>query len=485
MGLLGRSLLLLRSQAQQLLPRSHFPRSFSHQQRQSQSSWNWGALRNTVVAAVGAGTTVYLGWHLMGHSAPVHALKPRKKEDEIKSIKLTSRERRFLRFASVEYDGQLYMTPQDFLESVVEAEPRPRLKRKALNKNDLQSIKDSTPPIQKGSPQMFRNLRDKPGIISYTEYLFLLSILTKPQTGFRIAFNMFDTDGNEKVDKNEFLVLLHLIPMHSYKQESVLQNMQVYLEKIFSMAWKDKRGLLNQEEGDQKKDGEGGDEDSNEKAKKTEMEDINDSLVDDERGLQRRHLVDTTLLVHFFGPKGKREIRYEDFKKFMEDLQTEVQELEFHEFSKGLDTISQVDFAKILLRYTYLQTEEYELYLERLVDRIKLEQGITFLEFRAFCQFLNNLDDFNVAMRMYTLADRPISQDEFRRAVRICTGTDLSPHVVETVFQIFDEDDDGHLSHREFIGVMKDRLHRGFKLYTKNEGWEAFKQCLRQEMRTQ
>jgi hypothetical protein len=42
----------------------------------------------------------------------------------------------------------------------------------------------------------------------------------------------------------------------------------------------------------------------------------------------------------------------------MEDLQTEVQELEFHEFSKGLDCISQVDFAKILLRYTYLESEE-------------------------------------------------------------------------------------------------------------------------------
>jgi len=42
----------------------------------------------------------------------------------VKSIKLTSRERRFLRFSSVEYDGQLYMTPQDFLESVVEAEPK-------------------------------------------------------------------------------------------------------------------------------------------------------------------------------------------------------------------------------------------------------------------------------------------------------------------------------------------------------------------------
>lgn len=29
----------------------------------------------------------------------------------------------------------------------------------------------------------------------------------EPQSGFRIAFNMFDTDGNERVDKNEFLVV--------------------------------------------------------------------------------------------------------------------------------------------------------------------------------------------------------------------------------------------------------------------------------------
>ena len=47
-------------------------------------------------------------------------------QDELadKAIKLTARERRFIKFASVEYDGQIYMTPQDFLESVVEQEPR-------------------------------------------------------------------------------------------------------------------------------------------------------------------------------------------------------------------------------------------------------------------------------------------------------------------------------------------------------------------------
>jgi hypothetical protein len=48
--------------------------------------------------------------------------------------------------------------------------------------------------------------------------------------------------------------------------------------------------------------------------------------------------------------------------RFMENLQTEVLELEFHEFSKGHDTITEVDFAKILLRYTHLDTDEYAHY---------------------------------------------------------------------------------------------------------------------------
>ena len=52
----------------------------------------------------------------------------------------------------------------------------------------------------------------------------------------------------------------------------------------------------------------------------------------------------------------------------------------------------------------------YEKYLDRLLDRLPEEKGITFSEFKSFCQFLNTLDDFAIAMRMYTLADQPISQ---------------------------------------------------------------------------
>ncbi|KAL0818805.1 hypothetical protein ABMA28_008129 [Loxostege sticticalis] len=396
----------------------------------------------TTCACVFGGSLVYYAVKTYQNGNTVYALKA--KPDELaKSVKLTSRERRFIKFASVEYDGQLYMTPQDFLESVVEQEPRPRLKRRVLTLKEIEYLRDHTPALKKGSSQMFRNLRDK-GIISYTEYLFLLSILTKPASGFQIAFNMFDTDGNQRVDKNEFLVM----------------------EKIFSFAWKGKRGMNS---------------DTPEGAEEGKPQ---DTYVNDEQGLQRRHNVDTFLQVHFFGKKGTNDLKFEGFKQFMENLQTEVLELEFHEFSKGHETICEVDFAKILLRYTYLDTDEYDMYLDRLLDRTKEERGITFDEFKTFCQFLNNLEDFTIAMRMYTLADHPISKDEFHRAVKICTGISQSEHLVSTVFAIFDADGDGLLSYKEFIAIMKDRLHRGFKSYAKNEGWEAFKSCVKQEMKS-
>ncbi|XP_070143475.1 calcium uptake protein 3, mitochondrial isoform X10 [Drosophila kikkawai] len=371
---------------------------------------------------------------------PVNAvsLKRRMRDDsELENVKLTARERRFIKFASVEFDDQLYMTPQDFLDSVVEQEPRPRLKRRQLSSDEVDKYKESTPALKKGSTRLFRNLRDK-GIVSYTEYLFLLSILTKPKSGFRIAFNMFDTDGNQRVDKDEFLVM----------------------ERIFSGAWKEKHGEQEPEEP--------------EPQEPTPLE----NYVNDGEGLQRRHVVATTLQLHFFGKRGTGVINYDNFYRFMDNLQTEVLELEFHEFSKGNSVISELDFAKILLRYTYLATDEYDIFLERLLERVKDEKGITFHDFRDFCHFLNNLDDFTIAMRMYTLADRAISKDEFSRAVKICTGYKLSPHLIDTVFAIFDADGDGLLSYKEFIAIMKDRLHRGFKVsgrfFDYNEALDAY-----------
>ena len=97
--------------------------------------------------------------------------------------------------------------------------------------------------------------------------------------------------------------------------------------------------------------------------------------------------MDTTLLVYFFGRRGNDELKFEDFHRFMDNLQTEVLQMEFQEFSKGAKFITELDFARILLRYTYLNTEEYETILERLMNRLQEEVGITFEEFKVTIVF--------------------------------------------------------------------------------------------------
>lgn len=67
------------------------------------------------------------------------------------------------------------------------------------------------------------------------------------------------------------------------------------MEKIFSQSWKDKHGV----------------EDNKIDTNKIGIDDF----VDDAQGLQKKHLVDTTLIVHFFGKRGDNVLLYDDFRK--------------------------------------------------------------------------------------------------------------------------------------------------------------------------
>ncbi|XP_034747777.1 calcium uptake protein 3, mitochondrial-like isoform X6 [Etheostoma cragini] len=358
-------------------------------------------------------------------------------------VYMSSHEHRFRMFSSVEYDGQLYMTPQNFIESVTMNEPRIKRPWRSLAKQELEKVLSETPPVWRGSSKLFRNLRER-GIISYTEYLFLLCILTKPHAGFKIAFNMFDADGNQMVDKREFLVLQEIFRKKNEKkgrkgdaEKSAQLSMQLYGYQVAPMNSRTDESIT----------------------------------------------IDTTLLVHFFGKKGKAELTFDDFYRFMDNLQTEVLEIEFLTYSKGMTTISEEDFAKILLRFT--NVENISAYLENVRQCIpdeKKQEGITFDEFRSFFQFLNNLEDFAIAMQMYNFASRSIGQDEFARAVYVATGLKLTRHLVHTIFKIFDVDHDDQLSYKEFIGIMKDRLHRGGRGYKSLERATSFRSCLKREL---
>ncbi|XP_044060184.1 calcium uptake protein 3, mitochondrial isoform X3 [Siniperca chuatsi] len=361
-------------------------------------------------------------------------------------VYMSSYENRFRLFSSVEYEGQLYMTPLNFIESIILNEPKSRRVWKSLTKKELDNMLADTPPVCKGSSNLFRNLREQ-GVISYTEYLFLLCILTKPHAGFRIAFNMFDANGNEMVDKREFLVLEEIFRKKKDRKE-VAEDVQRFDQQSLQLYGRHKSQPHTH--------------------------------VDEK--------TETTLLVHFFGKKGKAELKFEDFydcrpsrsSRFMDNLQTEVLEIEFLSYSKGLPTISEEDFARILLRYT--NVDDVSGYLDNVRHSMPDEKGITFEEFRSFFQFLNNLEDFTIAMKMYNFANRSIGQDEFTRAVYVATGIRLTRHLVNTIFKIFDEDHDDKLSHKEFVGVMKDRLHRGGGGVRVEEKFTSFKSCMKKEL---
>ncbi|XP_056414726.1 calcium uptake protein 3, mitochondrial isoform X2 [Hyla sarda] len=435
---------------------------------------NWGErLYREMGLKPGEGMT---GWKGAGILVPVSAAKETSSAEnpdyEDLDMFASSREQRFRVFASLEFEGQLYMTPRDFLDSVTTDEPRNSKKWRSISRQDLNQLLIDTPPVWKGSSRFFRTLEDK-GMISYTEYLFLLCILTKPHAGFKIAFNMFDTDGNQMVDREEFLVLQEIFRRKNEKKERKGEE-----EKCAQLRLQ-LYGYLATTNG----------------ALKTDAQDISRSYWDTvRRGTSQAlfsdlaegadeltsSMIHTTLLVHFFGKKGKIELNFEEFYRFMDNLQTEVLEIEFLSYSKGMNTISEEDFAHILLRYT--NVENTSSYLENVRVRLPEEKGISFDEFRSFFQFLNNLEDFAIAMQMYNFASRSIGQDEFKRAVYVATGLKLSPHLVNTVFKIFDVDRDDQLSYKEFIGIMKDRLLRGFRGYKTVQKYTTFKSCLKRQL---
>ncbi|KAJ8274800.1 hypothetical protein COCON_G00094250 [Conger conger] len=332
----------------------------------------------------------------------------------------SARRLRFNQFASIVHEQEPYMTPRDFLFSVMLENVDRKLEQKVLNKQEVDEMLDIASKAEAGK-NLFRSFGDN-GLISYTEYLFLLTILTKPHTGFQIAFKMLDVDGNEHVERKEFLKLKNIIG----KRKEKVQKESAH--KRFS------------------------DDDSDD--------------------------VNTTLQAFFFGKMGKYKLQYKEFCRFMEDLQAEVQEMEFLQFSKGMDTMRREDFAEWLLYYT--NAEDNEAYWENMRKRIPAGQSISFQEFKSFCLFTNNLEDFAFSVKMISEANRPIGMAEFKRAVKIATGNELSENVLDTVFKIFDLDGDNRLSHKEFIGVMNDRILRGLKVQHQH-GITGYWRCVKRE----
>ena len=148
-----------------------------------------------------------------------------------------------------------------------------------------------------------------------------------------------------------------------------------------------------------------------------------------------------------------------------------------------------------MFEFIFIQDKDH--FLER-IDH--LDDVMTFQEFELFTQLLNSLDDFAISVRIYSLAGKSLSREEFKRASKIClNGATLPDRVINMVFCLFDvkgnlygkfyyfrfisfnsTKGDGLLGEEEFIVVMRNRLRRRLMapLYPKDP-WIKFKRCVR------
>ncbi|VDK25851.1 unnamed protein product [Taenia asiatica] len=192
----------------------------------------------------------------------------------------------------------------------------------------------------------------------------------------------------------------------------------------------------------------------------------------------------STIMRVFFGKDGRQLLKKEDFYKFIENLQNEILEVEFALSSSDGATISPTGFARVLLHNTNLSESRYDEFLSRL-NRLPADMEITLEDFKRFYKFINHLDDFQMAMKMYMLANRPISLTEFKQAIRVCANVEIGEEALQTLFCMFDSDGDGHMSAQEFMVLLRNMRPRGIhKNADFRRGiWEDYKKCLSRAMR--
>jgi len=243
------------------------------------------------------------------------------------------------------------------------------------------------------------------GLITFSDYLFLLTILSTPTRHFEMAFRMFDLNGDGNVDITEF-------------------------KKVHTMLWK--KSCVGQRHRDHSNTG---------------------SVLKS---------IQPALTTFFFGPKRDQKLTLEKFKAFQRQLQQELHLIEFNSYHPVAGKIKEFEFADALLSHATLPDKKI-LRMKRKVKKCfkSCSNGICYKEFVDLFTVMNSIHDIELALSFYHMAGAPIDKATFKHVAWIAAGVVPSDHVTDVIFVLFDENQDGHLSHKEFVSVLKNRRMRG------------------------
>ncbi|TPP60758.1 Calcium-binding atopy autoantigen 1 [Fasciola gigantica] len=167
---------------------------------------------------------------------------------------------------------------------------------------------------------------------------------------------------------------------------------------------------------------------------------------------------------YFFGPECDKKLSVKRFLELHSELQEEITRLEFNRASPVDGKITEVQFSNFLLTYAGFSEQKRRKMIRRVKQKFhKSEEsvGINYRDFADFNLLLRSISDVDTALTFHHMAGAAIDQATLKHVAQTVANVNLSPHLINVVFTLFDENDDGQLSYREFVGVMRHRLLRG------------------------
>jgi len=240
------------------------------------------------------------------------------------------------------------------------------------------------------------------GLLTYTDYHFLLLLMSTPTRYLDIIFHGFDVSADGSVEAKEFVHVLTRIANIKTDPEEQMKTANI-------------SGLVRFLFGD----------------------DLSGSLTKKDFVNLQNDLISDVLAM--------------EFTRYVGDLS---------------EKMSETDFCRHLLYSSQIPQKRKEKMIKQVSDEYKKRgsKGIGFKSFKDFYCVLFGGADLERAMFFLNTEKQGVTKDEFAKIANWVVGTDIDPEVIEVIYFLLDEDGDQHLSTVEFSPVLFNwRNSRGFQ----------------------
>ncbi|KAF5839580.1 hypothetical protein DUNSADRAFT_455 [Dunaliella salina] len=213
------------------------------------------------------------------------------------------------------------------------------------------------------------------GLLSFAEFLLVLSLLSIPEEDISTIFSVVDADGSGTVDAEEFTVILdHLRNMANLSKSSL------------------KRSGKEQASG---------------------------------------------LLISFFGPDLKGHLKLPTFIDFLRKLHNDLVELEFLHYDVGqTGSIPGIDFARSLVACSDIRAVDALLDKAERMPANLAERRVSKDEFSAMHSLCRRKHPLIVALQFTKKLGRRVTKQELSKIVQQTTGVALTPTVLDILFEV-------------------------------------------------